>query len=196
MFSFEEVDESRKFYMDHEEMPYLEALAQAIRDQFRQWGFVLQVEGREDEDIQAEIQAEYERFLKELEKRGIQYDGRHTQPRKEDDPFEIAKSLEIDGLAIHGSIMRYFQRDWYTFTPTISGEVKFEVMNLDLEQSIMIFLIGSDGSTELNFGSNYLQKSIEFSHTLTARTTYFLKIVPSEFGKGRPINYSLVVSYE
>lgn len=198
MFNFENIERDIGRYMDHERMTYIDALAEAIRIQINQLEIILGVEGLSDEKVEEEIQAGYGKLLKELERRGIHYDGRHTLPRKEDDPFEVAKSLEIGDSAVQGTISSIFQRDWYTFTPVRSGKVKFELKNLSLEQFVMIFLNASDGCTNLNLGANqYPPKDmIEFSHSLTEGSTYFLQILPLSFGALRPIRYSLVVSYE
>lgn len=198
MFNFEEIEEYIKYYMELEEMTHLDALAEAIRKQINQMEIILGVEGLSDEEVRAEIQAGYEQLLKELERRGIHYDGRHTQPRKEDDPFEVAKHLEAGGIAMQGTISSIFQKDWYTFTPTTSGKIKFELKYLSLEQFVIMFLMGSDGSTNLNFEVNQHppKDKIEFSHNLMEGNTYFLKISPFSFGGCRPITYILVVSYE
>ncbi|ASS76650.1 hypothetical protein CIG75_17855 [Tumebacillus algifaecis] len=192
MFIFEEIEEDMKSYMEHKGMTSLDALAEAIRIHIDQWEIVLGIEGHDEEDVQATIQAGYEQFLKELEERGIHYDGRHTQPREEDDPIEVAESLMIGGPAIQGSISSYRKKDWYKIIPTASGHVKFEVINIPFGQSVMIHLTDSEGPTQLMFDLNSpSENELIFAQYLTKGRTYFVEVIPHMHGEGLPITYAI-----
>ncbi|WP_157729555.1 hypothetical protein [Tumebacillus algifaecis] len=197
MFDFEEIEEITKANMEHEGMAYLDALAVAIHIKISEWELDLGIEGWDEESIQSDIQAGYEQFLLELKRRGIQYDGRHSKLQEADDPFEVAESLMIDGPAIQGSIARDRRKHWYKITPSTSGNVKFEVIDLALGKSVMIHLTDSEGPTQLKFALNDPPKSkIVFSQYLTKGRIYFIEVYPNFIEQSLPITYTLVCSNE